>query len=221
MLPEAGRVALASFFGDLQRYLTDNKVNLREVVKNFFKESYPIVYQHSLSQNRAPLATSYLKCLKDKYDLILPFGNHPGKVTAQLSQALEPVQVFLGSLKFGAKIIEDSKGFNFTSGCDRALLQMSGCSLCKGYPNLKPCHRFCTDVLKNCLSTDLQLQKPWGEFIDSLNSLANGMAHGSNHYSITNVMLTLHQYMGEALVYSVVKQTDVLTKVSNDFRFWL
>lgn len=214
-LPEAGRTALSSFFGDLQNYLTDNNVNLRDVVKKFFKESFPILYQHSLASNLGrPLTKSYAKCLKDKYDLILPFGKHPDVITARLIEALKPVQVFLESLQFGARTIEQSKGFNFTSGCDKVLLQMSGCSLCKGFHNLKPCHRFCTDVLKHCLGTEIQLQKPWGEFIDASNALATGMAHGSNLFSISNVMVTLHQDMGQALVYSVIHQTEVLTKTS-------
>ena len=215
-LPEDGRQALSSFFAGVQNYLTDNKVNLSDVVKKFFKEVFPILFRHSLASNGGrPLTVSYAKCLKDNYDLVLPFGKHPESITARLTEALHPVQVFLESLQFGARTIEQSKWFNFTSGCDKMLLQMNGCSLCKGFDSLKPCHRFCTNVLKNCLGTEIQLQKPWGEFIDASNALATAMVHGSNLYSISNVMLTLHNDLVQALLYSVMHQTKVVLKVSN------
>ena len=148
---------ISTFFKDLQNYVVDDKVELQDIVNSFFRNSFPLVLERMNPAGKT-VSSGYKQCLKTNIDSIQPFGKRPAQLVGIFEQIFEPVQNLLSTLKFGIEVLNMAQKFNFKKKKKNVLLQMKFCSMCQGLDKVKPCLRFCIDVVSNCLTSEIQLQ---------------------------------------------------------------
>lgn len=203
---------MTAMFDKVEDYIDNRKVNLTTVVMQFFRDAFPPLFNYATRQSQK-FSNQYEKCLKDKVDTIKIFGNNPFRIAADLDKVLRPMQVFLQSLSFASKTVDDTKALGFTKGCPPLLLQMKYCSLCNGEDNsVKPCENYCIDVLKSCLTTSIQLQSQWGLYFDALRDLASSLSRSPN---LIRVLYTVFNELSLVIYQAVpVNIADAKLKVS-------
>lgn len=203
---------VTTMFDHVKDYIDNPSVNLTNVVMQFFRDSFPPLFNYATGQSQK-FSTKYEKCLKDNVNTVQIFGNSPFRIAADLEKVLRPMQVFLQSMSFASKTVDDTKALGFTKGCPPLLLQMKYCSLCNGLDNnVKPCENYCIDVLKSCLTTSIQLQSQWSSYFDALSNLATSLSKSSK---LKTVLYTVFHELSLAIYQAVpAHMSDANLKVS-------
>lgn len=200
---------ISTFFEHLQNYLVDNKIQLEDIVNNFFRDSFPLVLDYA-NLSEKPLSRSYKQCLKTNMESIQPFGNHPAKLVGIFEDAFDPARKLLSSFKFATEVMNAAQQFNFSTGCKNLLLEMKFCSLCQGLHKVKPCYSYCNEALRKCLIPEIKLQSIWGSFIARVNLLA----HSIGKSDLENFVNSIYKDLWRAALYVIYQKDDVVTKVT-------
>ncbi|XP_023933979.1 division abnormally delayed protein [Bicyclus anynana] len=140
----------------------------------FFREVFPVAYQNVLKLYPKQFMPEYEACLKDAYDAVQPFGDVPQQLGVSLSQSLEAARALLQALLVGAEVLATSEGMLAASNeeCSTKLLQLGGCSRCKGF-NTSPCRNYCLNVARGCIgSLVVDLDAPWAGYVEGVERLA-------------------------------------------------
>lgn len=97
------------------------------------------------------LSADYKSCLRKNYEFLKPFGDIPQTTSRILTQYIGSSNIFLRALDEGGKIVSEIEKFandNLSPSCQKALFRMDFCGACKGYADSKPCHSYCSNVLR-------------------------------------------------------------------------
>lgn len=199
---------ISTFFKDLENYLADDKMELQDIVNTFFRDTFPLVLEYVNPAGKT-VSNTYKQCLKTNLGSIQPFGRRPAHLVGIIEQVFEPVRKLLSSLKFGIELMNMAQEFNFTQGCKNALLQMKFCSLCQGLHKVKPCYSYCKDVLRKCLTPEIQLQLDWGLYIDNVYSLAQSIGRSD----LENFSNSIYKDLWNAAMYVLLQKQSVMTQV--------
>lgn len=152
---------IRALFKDLQRYLTKKDLKIENSTSKFFKSFFVVTYKNYIRYSSGSFPSRFSKCLKDKIDLIKPFGKIPQEIIIMFQKDLLPVQVFLHALQTVDHILEVSKNVKHSELCSDTLVKMNYCSLCDGLKDVKPCFNYCSDVLRQCLDPYTQISRYW------------------------------------------------------------
>ena len=201
---------ISKFFKDLENYMVDEKAELKDIIVNsFFRDSFPLLLEYINPQGKT-ISNLYVECLKTNMVTIQPFGKRPAELVEISKQVFEPVRKLLSSLKFAMEVLSMVQNFNFTSGCKNNLLKMKFCPLCQGHSAVvKPCHSLCMDTLRNCLTSEFQLQEKWETFINAVSLLA-GVIGQSNLENFSN---TIYKNLWNAAMHVFIEKASVMKKV--------
>jgi hypothetical protein len=131
------------------------EIGLDSAIDVFFKDLFPLAYHHAVESLEidfmSELNVDYKNCLRKSYEVLKPFGEIPQTTSRILTQYIGSSNIFLRALDEGRKIVNDIETFsseNLSESCRKALLKMDHCGMCKGYDDSKPCHSFCSNVLR-------------------------------------------------------------------------
>ncbi|XP_031549255.1 glypican-6-like [Actinia tenebrosa] len=179
-----GLPLVTALFNQVEDYIDNPNANLTTVVLQFFRDAFPPLFNYATRQSQK-FSHQYEKCLKKSVDTVQIFGKTPFRIAAQIEKVLRPMQLFLQSLSFASKTVNETKTLGFTKGCPPLLLQMKYCALCNGEDkSVKPCENYCIDVLKSCLATSVQLQSQWGLYFDALRDLSTSLSKSPNRENV-------------------------------------
>ena len=199
---------ISTFFEHLQNYLVDDKIQLEDIVNNFFRDSFPLVLDYA-NPSEKPLSRSYKQCLKTNMESIQPFGNRPAQLVGIFEDAFDPARKLLSSFKFAIEVMNTAQQFNFSTGCKNLLLEMKFCSLCQGLHKVKPCYGYCNEALRKCLIPEIKLQSMWGSFIYRVNLLAQSISKSD----LENFVNSICKDLWNAAMYVIYQKDNVVTKV--------
>lgn len=132
-----------------------HEYGLESTIDVFFKDLFPLAYHHAVESHEidfmAELSVDYKDCLRKSYEVLKPFGDIPQVTSRILTQYIGSSNIFLRALEEGGKIVGEIEKFSsehLSSSCRKALLKMDYCGMCKGFANSKPCHSYCSNVLR-------------------------------------------------------------------------
>lgn len=154
--------------------VTRKDLHVQNLTANFFRNFYPVVYQHMVVKRKLP--GEFADCLKDNMHLISPFQDVPQTMTEFLIKKLQPIQQYLRSLQTIGHVLDVIDIIELSDECSSELVKMSYCSLCDGVSNVKPCLKYCTSVLSSCLEPFSQIEAQWSSFINKLDNFRNLLA---------------------------------------------
>ena len=202
-------IAVSKLFKDLENYLAEDKQELEDIVNAFFRSSFPMLLRYFNPEGKT-LSAKYKSCLKDNMDIIKPFGTRPAELLGKFEEVFEPVGSLFKGLKFGVEVLSLAQQFNFTDGCKNGLLEMKFCSLCQGLTQVKPCYEFCMATTRKCLLSEAQLQRKWGQLIDTVLSLAKSVGNSN----LENFLNSVHTDLWHAATFMLLQKANLMPQVS-------
>lgn len=201
-------IAVSKLFKDLENYLAEDKQELEDIVNAFFRSSFPMLLRYFNPEGKT-LSAKYKSCLKDNMDIIKPFGTRPAELLGKFEEVFEPVGSLFKGLKFGVEVLSLAQQFNFTDGCKNGLLEMKFCSLCQGLTQVKPCYEFCMATTRKCLLSEAQLQRKWGQLIDTVLSLAKSVGNSN----LENFLNSVHTDLWHAATFMLLQKANLMPQV--------
>jgi len=160
-----------ALYTSLNQYLNGSELLIKDKVDVFFAEVHKIIY--TMTKPLAKFNKQYENCIYESTNAVQPFGDMQRKIGHQTSRSFYASRVFLQGLKEGMQVITDILNLPVHDECSIAFMKMTQCSICSGVSNdLKPCSKYCTNVMKGCFAYIIMIQPKWNEFINDMVALA-------------------------------------------------
>ncbi|XP_037362879.1 glypican-2 [Talpa occidentalis] len=165
--------SFSGLFSRLRDYYERSGEGLDDALVDFWGQLLERVFP--LLHPQYTFSPEYLFCLtrlaSSAEDLLKPFGDSPRRLRLQVSRALVAARAFIQGLQTGRDVVSEVLKMPMSEGCRRAVMRLTGCPFCQGFPSLPPCRDFCLNVAHGCLSAQ-GLDPDWGSYLDGLLLLA-------------------------------------------------
>ncbi|XP_059409502.1 glypican-6-like isoform X1 [Carassius carassius] len=195
-------------FSELKRYYTGGNVNLEEVLNDFWSRLLERMFQ--LLNSQYTFTEDYLECISKYIDQLKPFGDVPRKLKAQVTKAFIVARSFVQGLMVGREVANRVAKVNVSPGCSKALTKMLYCPYCGDTPGLKPCAKYCQNVMRGCLANQADLDPEWNLFIDAMLLVADRL---EGPFNIEAVMEPIDVKISEAIMAMQDNSMQVSSKV--------
>ncbi|KAI4896952.1 hypothetical protein NFI96_017917, partial [Prochilodus magdalenae] len=150
-------------FSELKRYYTGGNVNLEEMLNDFWTRLLERMFQ--LLNSQYLITEEYLECISKYMDQLKPFGDVPKKLKSQITRAFITARTFVQGLMVGREVANRVSKVSISVACVKAVTKMLHCPSCRGLTAVKPCRRYCLNVLKGCLANQADLDPEWTQYI--------------------------------------------------------
>lgn len=155
---------LLGLFDKLRTSLSSREIKAQNITEEFFRNIYPIVYQHTVARKELP--EDFAVCLKDYYDVIDPFKNVPFKLRLLIMNKFGLVQQFLHNYKIIGHVVDVLDRIQLSENCITGLILMRHCPLCSRLHDVETCGKYCREVMVSCLKPYNELENVWSDFIN-------------------------------------------------------
>ncbi|XP_072573715.1 glypican-4 [Paramormyrops kingsleyae] len=172
------------FFRELRRYYAAGAgaVDLDGMLADFWAELLERMFR--LVNVQYEFSDAYMECVSRHTEQLRPFGDVPRKLRLQLTRAFVAARTFTRGLALLPDVVAKVSTVSASPGCARAAMKMLYCPYCSGQVALKPCQRYCINVLRGCLANQADLDSEWNNFLDAMLSLAERLEGPFNFESV-------------------------------------
>lgn len=202
---------VGEFFTDVSLYILGSDIHVNDIVDDFFDSLFPLAYPHLMNPGSQEPPIENAECLRQARRDLKVFGNFPKVMMTQVSKSLQVTRVFLQALNLGIEVVNTTDHLKFSKDCGRALLKMWYCSHCQDLMMAKPCSGFCSAVLQGCLSSMVEIDGYWREYLHSLEGLTKGMR---GLYDMEHVLLNLFSLIQDSIAYMQKNMGKLASAVS-------
>lgn len=206
-LAQRAKPHIRTLADELRLSVTKKDLHVENSTTTFFSNFYPLVYQYMVVRKKLP--QEFAECLKNNVRVIMPFDNAPQRLTDFLNKKLLPIQQFLRGLQNIGRVLDVVDNVDLSNECSSALVKMSYCSLCDGYSDVKPCARYCDNILSSCLEPYNHIEVQWSSFIKKLGKFNRLLANSLDAF---HMFKTFQELVSESI--SHASHSKVSTKVS-------
>ncbi|XP_069799289.1 glypican-4 isoform X2 [Dendropsophus ebraccatus] len=196
------------FFVELRKYYVGGNVNLEEMLNDFWARLLERMFP--LLNPQYHFTDDYLECVSKYIDQLKPFGDLPRKLKLQVTRAFVAARTFAQGLATARDVINKVSMVNPTPQCVRAMMKMTYCPYCRGLVTVKPCNKYCLNVLGGCLANPGDLDVDWNTFIDSMLMVAERL---EGPFNIETVMDPIDVKISEAIMNMQENSNQVSQKV--------
>lgn len=196
------------FFVELRKYYIGGNVNLEEMLNDFWARLLERMFP--LLNPQFHFTDEYLECVSKYIDQLKPFGDVPRKLKLQVTRAFVAARTFAQGLATARDVINKVSMVNPTPQCVRAMMKMTYCPYCRGLVTVKPCNKYCLNVLGGCLANPGDLDIDWNNFIDSMLMVAERL---EGPFNIETVMDPIDVKISEAIMNMQENGNQVSQKV--------
>lgn len=196
------------FFVELRKYYIGGNVNLEEMLNDFWARLLERMFP--LLNPQFHFTDEYLECVSKYIDQLKPFGDVPRKLKLQVTRAFVAARTFAQGLATARDVINKVSMVNPTPQCVRAMMKMTYCPYCRGLVTVKPCNKYCLNVLGGCLANPGDLDIDWNNFIDSMLMVAERL---EGPFNIETVMDPIDVKISEAIMNMQENSNQVSQKV--------
>ncbi|XP_075692065.1 glypican-4 [Rhinoderma darwinii] len=196
------------FFMELRKYYVSGNVNLEEMLNDFWARLLERMFP--LLNPNFHFTDEYLECVSKYIDQLKPFGDLPRKLKLQVTRAFVAARTFAQGLAMARDVINKVSMVNPTPQCVRAMMKMTYCPYCRGLVTIKPCNKYCLNVLGGCLANPGDLDTDWNNFIDSMLMVAERL---EGPFNIETVMDPIDVKISEAIMNMQENSNQVSQKV--------
>ncbi|XP_049602802.2 glypican-5 isoform X2 [Syngnathus scovelli] len=189
-------------FSSLSLYLHGANVSVETTVHHFLNNIFPLVYTRLINPGTVGSVaedTEMTDCLRMIRQDVNPFGPHPAVMVKELSEAISVGRQLGLFLDKGLEVLNATEHLALTKDCVKALVKMVYCSHCRGLTLIKPCVGYCLNVMRGCLASMSELDRPWRRYSDLLEQLTHAMV---GHHSLELALLGVRDHVNEALLYA-------------------
>ena len=199
-----------SLYKSLHQYFNGSELDLQGSVDTFFEKLFEKIYV--MSQPWSVFDKKYENCIFESTNYVKPFGDIQRKVAHQILRSFLASRVFLVGLKEGMEVATKLLQLPPQDECSKAFMKMTQCSVCSGVPrNVKPCKKYCVNVIKGCYVDSIIVQPMWNQFIDVMVSLTSKI---EGPFSMEAVIEPLGVKISEAIMAFQENQANITNKVT-------
>ncbi|PIK40881.1 hypothetical protein BSL78_22264 [Apostichopus japonicus] len=158
-------------FTSLRNYYFGIEIDLEQVMDDFFFVLFQKMF--ALLNVDYEYTSSFWMCTGNYMEELMPFENIPQKLTLQIRRSLTAARTFVQGLGIGRDVVTDISKVDPSQSCKDALTRLSQCASCNGHTWVPPCYSFCQNVMKGCLSSEVELQQEWYKYVDAMSKLSD------------------------------------------------
>ncbi|XP_065211439.1 glypican-6 [Planococcus citri] len=210
MVYEQNSYVFSDFFAELERYYTNGKSNLGDVMETFFNILYQKMF--TVLNTQYKFDDKYLGCISEHMNELEPFGDVPQKFSNPLKRSFVAARTYSQSLNVVGDIVSNLIYLVPTDSCLNAITKMLHCSSCKGLNGAKVCTDFCLNVMKGCLGFYTEIDNEWSAFVDAMSKVEQRL---SRSYNIEQVVEPINVKISEAIMNFQENANAVTSKVFN------
>lgn len=198
------------FFEDLTRYYVGggSAINLESMLSEFWADLLERMFR--LVNVQYEFSDSYMDCVSQHTEQLLPFGDVPRKLRIQLMRAFVAARTFTKGLSLMPEVVNKVSTVSASPSCVRAAMKMLYCPYCSGQVALKPCQNYCLNVMRGCLANQADLDTEWNNFLDAMLSLADRL---EGPFNFESVMDPIDVKISEAIMNMQENSMQVSQKV--------
>nr|XP_055059609.1 glypican-1b [Misgurnus anguillicaudatus] len=183
-------------YSELRRYYKGTKVNLEEVVNEFWARLLERLFKALNPQYS--IEEEYLECVAKQSETLKPFGDTPREMKTRITRTVLAARTFLQGLVVSGEALRKVSQVPLSTECVRAVMKMTYCPHCSGVASAKPCSNYCKNVMKGCLANQADLDSEWRNLADAMLQTVDKL---SRPYSVDLVVLSLPKRIAEAVLY--------------------
>ncbi|XP_066565874.1 glypican-5 isoform X2 [Amia ocellicauda] len=198
-LAHDARAHVTELFTDLSLYILGANTTVEGAVQRFYDNLFPLVYNRLVNPGIAELSLEHSECLRMTRHDVNPFGPHPRALVQELARSLRAGRALSQALSVGAEVMNITEHMALSRECGRALVRMQYCSHCQGLTLIKPCVGYCHNVIRGCLASLSELDRPWRQYISTLEELTNAMAGA---HDLELALLGIRNQVNDAILYT-------------------
>ncbi|KAK6195785.1 hypothetical protein SNE40_001141 [Patella caerulea] len=203
--------AVKDFFLDLEKYIIGQNDNLHESVNTFFSKLFPSVFYYTLNDpSFIQMDDKYHDCLSMHAEQIRPFGKVPHELNKKLHHSLKRSRSFVSLLTNIVEAMNTTENINIDKNCVDAVTRLQYCSRCHGHTNVKPCHGFCLNVMRGCLSTLSDISPVWDTLIVSMENLVSDLKGKGN---LKNALMSIDKSVFDGILEAMQGGPRIHSKV--------
>ncbi|XP_072245149.1 glypican-1 [Leuresthes tenuis] len=196
-------------YTDLRRYYRGSALNLDENLSDFWSRLLERTFKTSTPTD-VSLSDDYLECVAKQQETLRPFGDIPRDMKAKVIRAFVTARSFVQGLSVSADVVRKVSQVSLGPECSKALMKLVYCPHCRGLASVKPCSKYCRNVMKGCLANQADLDPEWQNFIDTMIQVASSF---STEPSLDVVLSTIPARIYEAVHYLQENMNMFTTKV--------
>uniref|UniRef100_H3DCU1 Glypican-1 n=1 Tax=Tetraodon nigroviridis TaxID=99883 RepID=H3DCU1_TETNG len=185
----------SDLYTDLRRYYRGSKINLEEVLNEFWVKLLEKLLYHRNKQSL--IGEDDLECLSKQMETLRPFGDIPRAIKVSVTRAILAARSFVQGLAVSGEVVRRVSQARLSQDCMRAIMKMTYCPHCRGMSSARPCSNYCTNVMKGCLANQADLNIEWRNLADTMIQVADHL-HGTD--SVEDAIKTLPSSISDAMV---------------------
>ncbi|KAF7653262.1 hypothetical protein LDENG_00085280 [Lucifuga dentata] len=184
-------------YADLRRYYRGSALNLDETLSEFWSRLLERTFKSSTPAD-ASLSEDYLECVAKQQETLRPFGDIPRDMTMKVVRAFVTARSFVQGLSVSGDVVRKVSQVSLSPDCEKALMKLVYCPHCHGMASVKPCSKYCSNVMKGCLANQADLDTEWQNLIDTMIQVASSF---STEPSLDVVLSSIPARIFEAVRY--------------------
>ncbi|KAJ8011815.1 hypothetical protein DPEC_G00062180 [Dallia pectoralis] len=191
-----------TLFSSLSLYIRGQNVSLEAAIARFHDNLFPLVYGRLINPGMGAeegMEGERGECLQATRQDINPFGPHPESLAHELGCALGAGRALTLAFAEGTEVMNSSEHISLTKECVRGLTKMQYCSHCRGLTLIKSCVGYCLNVMRGCLASVTELDRPWRRYVAALEGLTHAVA---GQHSLELALLRVRGHVNEAILYA-------------------
>ncbi|KAM6962855.1 glypican-1 [Aplochiton taeniatus] len=186
----------SDLYADLRLYHRGSALNLDETLSEFWPRLLERVFRSSAQH--LSLSEDYMECVAKQRETLRPFGDAPRDFKVKVMRAFVTSRSFVQGLIVSGDVVRKVSQVPLGSECTQALMKMVYCPQCSGLNSVRPCSRYCSNVMKGCLANQADLDAEWQSLIDTMLQVASSF---SADPSLDVVLSSIPLRLSEAVRY--------------------
>ncbi|XP_048845169.1 glypican-1-like [Brienomyrus brachyistius] len=193
-------------FAELRRYYRGSGVNLEESLNEFWAQLLERMLKASNPQRGS--GDDFLECAGKQAEVLRPFGDVPRDLKAKVTRAFVVARSFSVGLLVSSDVVRKVSQVPLSPECARAIMRLTYCPHCRGLGGVKPCTRYCRNVMKGCLANQADLDPEWTNLADAMVQVAERFR---GPVGVENFILSLPLRLSEAIS-SMQENADIFRR---------
>ncbi|KAK5859924.1 hypothetical protein PBY51_021440 [Eleginops maclovinus] len=184
----------SELYKDLRNYYRGSKVNLEEVLNEFWARLLEKLFYQANKQYF--ISEDYLECVSKQIETLRPFGETPRVMKMMVTRTFVAARSFVQGLVVSGEVVRKVSQVQLSQECMRAMMRMTYCPHCRGMASARPCANYCSNVMKGCLANQADLNTEWRHLAETMMQVA-GRFDGPS--GVDSVILSIPNRISEAM----------------------
>uniref|UniRef100_A0A7N6FER8 Glypican-1 n=1 Tax=Anabas testudineus TaxID=64144 RepID=A0A7N6FER8_ANATE len=198
----------SDLYAELRRYYRGYKVNLEEVLNDFWAKLLEKLFYQANKQHF--IGEDYLECVSKQIETLRPFGDTPRVMNMMVTHTFVAARSFVQGLMVSGEVVRKVSQVQLSQECMRSMMRMTYCPHCRGMASARPCANYCSNVMKGCLANQADLNTEWRHLAETMMGVADRFGGPTG---VDSGVLSLPNRISEAMLTMINNIETINNKV--------